>query len=404
MDEDICDELALLQDRLDPFPMEDSYAQLVERYSCSAPIACASVAQVCKGRFRGRPVALKVRRPNVEDLFASDLANIKLIARFARFLNLPGSGNMLEVVTETTPIVMGEVDFIGEARRATAFRRSLSDVPGIIVPRVLRASRSHIVMEYLPGTKITDVEALKAQGVDLEELSYRLMSCFLIQVLRNGYYHGDTHPGNVAVDRRGRIVWYDLGCAINMEGAQDHLADAMGAVVNKDSAGLVRALTDMQVIRPVGCKSLVRTTFERLFVYLEEEDLTDFHASMASEKVFASNDDRVFRFNANFVYLVRSLTMVEGICRILDPEFDFAEVFQRTRPLLQLQAFMQPMEVLRAALSSPQNLKSLSNTVVEQEEVIDATLLRVKELYVKQTNLQWILIMSMLVSALLAVS
>ena len=214
----------------------------------------------------------------------------------------------------------------------------------------------------------------------------------------------DEHPGNLAVDRSGSIVFYDLGCSVDMEGAQDHLADAMSAVVTKDSAALVRALTDLQVIRPVGCKSLVRKTFERLFEYIEQEDLTDFHASMASEKLFARNDDRVFRFNANFVYLVRSLTMIEGICRILDPDFDFAEVFQRTRPLLQLHGIMQPMQILRDAMSSPQNLKNLSNTVVEQEEVIDATLIRVKELYEKQNNLQWLLLLSMLVSSWLAVT
>ena len=174
MDEDICDELALLQDHLDPFPTD---SVLVERFDLSEPIACASVAQVAVGRLRRRRVAVKIQRPNVRALFAADLSNIHMIATFACFLNLPGSSNMLEVVQETTPIVLGEVDFVGEARRTAAFRRSLSDVPGVVVPRIHIASRTFIVMDYLPGIKITDTARLQAQGIDLQELSYRLMSC-----------------------------------------------------------------------------------------------------------------------------------------------------------------------------------------------------------------------------------
>ncbi|GAQ92072.1 hypothetical protein KFL_009170020 [Klebsormidium nitens] len=376
MDPEICDELSLLQDHLDPFPMDEN---LIERFDLSSPIACASVAQVAIGRLRRRKVAVKIQRPDVKALFAADLSNIHTIASIACALNLPGSSNMLEVINETTPIVLGEVDFVGEARRTTAFRRSLSDVPGVVVPRIHIASRRFIVMDYLPGTKITDVARLRAQGIDLQELSYRLMSCFLIQVLRNGHFHADPHAGNVAVDRRGNLIFYDLGASIDLDGAQDHLTDAMSAVVAKDSNALVRALNDLQVLKSVGSKTLVRKALERFFVYVEKEDLSTFHASMANEQLFSRNNDRVFRFTASFVYLVRSLTMLEGICKLLDPEFDFETAFNRVRPLLQLAPFMQPMEMVRSAISMPQTVKSLSNNLNEQEEILDVALFRLRE-------------------------
>jgi predicted unusual protein kinase regulating ubiquinone biosynthesis (AarF/ABC1/UbiB family) len=388
MDEDICDELALLQDHLDPFPTD---SVLVERFGLSEPIACASVAQVAVGRLRRRRVAVKIQRPDVEALFTADLSNIRMIAKLACYLNLPGSSNMLEVVQETSPIVLGEVDFVGEAKRTTSFRRSLMDVPGVVVPRIHIASQTYIVMEYLPGIKINDTARLEAQGIDLHELSYRLMSCFLIQVLRNGHFHADPHSGNVAVDRRGNIIFYDLGASIDLDGAQDHLTEAMSAVVAKDSGALVRALTDLQVIKSIGCKSLVRKAFERFFVYVEEGDLSNFHASMANEQLFSRNNDRVFKFTASFVYLVRSLTMLEGICKVLDPTFDFETAFNQVRPLLHMAPLMQPMEMLRSAISTPQTLKSLSSNVVEQEEVLDVALSRLKELDRKQSGTQLLL-------------
>lgn len=135
MSDDICDELALLQDHQNPFAMDGDYASLAERFECSEPIACASVAQVFVGKMGKKRVAIKVRRPDVVERFNSDLHNIRAVASMARRLNIPGSGNMLEVVEETTPVVLAEVDFVGEARRMTAFRRSLSDVPGVLVPR-----------------------------------------------------------------------------------------------------------------------------------------------------------------------------------------------------------------------------------------------------------------------------
>lgn len=393
--DDICDELALLQDHLDPFPIDDS---LVQRFSLSEPIACASVAEVAVGRLHRRRVAVKIQRIHVKEMFASDLSNIHLIASFARALNLPGSSNILEVIAETTPIVLGEVDFVGEARRTTAFRRSLKDVPGIVVPRIHLASNSLIVMEYLPGVKISDTEGLRALGIDLQELSYRLMSCFLIQVLRNGHFHADPHAGNLAVDKKGNIIFYDLGASIDLNGAQDHLTEAMSAVVAKDSGSLVRALTDLQVIKSIGCKSLVRKAFERFFVYVEEGDLSNFHASMANEQLFSRNNDRVFKFTASFVYLVRSLTMLEGICKILDPTFNFETAFNSVKPLLQLAPLMKPMEMLRSAISTPQTLKSLSSNVVEQEEVLDVALARLKELDRKQSGTQALLALAILMS------
>ena len=148
---------------------------------------------------------------------------------------------------------------------------------------------------------------LRAQGFDLQELSYRLMSCFLIQVHpQRPLPCGPTSWEYCSRQTRGNLIFYDLGASIDLQGAQGHLSEAMAAVVSRDAAALVKSLIDLQVIRPVACKSLVRKTLERLFDYLDEEDITHFHASMASEKLFSRNEDRVIRFNASFVYLVRS--------------------------------------------------------------------------------------------------
>lgn len=124
---------------------------------------------------------------------------------------------------------------------------------------------------------------------------------------------------------------------------------------------------------------------------------------MASEKLFTRNDDRVIRFNASFVYLVRSLTMLEGTCKLLDPDFNFATSFRQIQPLLQLQAF-RPMEVLQEVVASPQMLRSLSNAVLEQEEMLDAAFGAMRDMQAKQQLTQLLLITSVLLSTFLVIA
>jgi predicted unusual protein kinase regulating ubiquinone biosynthesis (AarF/ABC1/UbiB family) len=255
------------------------------------------------------------------------------------------------------------------------------------VPKIYVAGADYIVMDFIPGIKVTDIQGLVEQGVNRKELAYRLMTCLIIQVLRNGFFHADTHPGNISVTRDGSIVFYDLGAALDLNGAQRHLNEVMEAVLAKDAAGMVRALTNLKVIKPVGSRALLRKTFQSFFGSLEQQDLSQFHMSMASEQLFTRNNDRVFTFNANFVYLIRSITMLEGICKELDPLFDFADVFQKARPILEMQnSIMKPVEMLQTALATPQLLKSMSEAIAESDESLELALQKLKELSRSQTT------------------
>lgn len=177
------------------------------------PIASASLSQVHKATLRGtkEAVVVKVQRRGLRDLFDVDMSNLKLLAKQIDRQN--GNDDCASIYEECERILYGEIDFIREGRNADRFRRSFRGSTYVKVPRVhwRFSSERVITLEYLPGTKITDVELLRRQGFDADRIANAAVESYIEQFLNSGFYQADPHPGNIAVDPNANLVFYDFG-------------------------------------------------------------------------------------------------------------------------------------------------------------------------------------------------
>lgn len=149
------------------------------------------------------------------------------------------------IYQEAEAILYKEIDYISEGRNADKFRRNFQDDPQIQVPRVywqLTSPRA-ITLDYLPGTKITSVTALQSLGIDTAAVARRATEAYLVQILKHGFLHSDPHPGNIAVNREGGLIFYDFGMMSSIVPAtKERLLDVFYGIYKKDAAQVVSQL------------------------------------------------------------------------------------------------------------------------------------------------------------------
>ena len=222
---DISEELAKLQDRVPPFPAGDVMAILHRVYGRPAaqvfrdfnakPVASASVAQVHFARLPdGTDIAVKVLRPGIASVIGNDLALLHAGATLVEWLWADGRRlRPHKVVEEFAKHLEVELDLLREASNASQLRRNFEDSPLLLVPRIYwdYCSSEVMVMERMRGTPVSQVDALRAQGIDIPRLARAGVEIFFTQVFRDGFFHADMHPGNILVAPGGEYVALDFG-------------------------------------------------------------------------------------------------------------------------------------------------------------------------------------------------
>lgn len=244
--EEYIEVLSRLQDRVPPRPFS-VIARVVERELRRpladiftefdrTPLAAASLAQVHRARLRdGREVAVKVQYPDIAELVALDLANftffVNILARVERGFDLR------MIIREISKYLPLELDFENEASNAERIRTNLAHRSDVAIPQIVRehTTRKLLVMEYLPGIKITEVAALEAAGIDKQSLSALLAEIYCHQIFVDGFFHADPHPGNILVQPGPRLVLLDFGLSKDFPPAvRIGVAELAGAILCQD--------------------------------------------------------------------------------------------------------------------------------------------------------------------------
>ena len=219
------DVLSRLQDRVPPRSMEVIEPHVARELGCTdladvfsefdpTPIASASLAQVHRARLReGREVAVKVQYPEIEHVVRSDLENFKF---FVKVLSkLERNFDFTVVIREVEKYVPLELDFENEARNARRMRDCLAKRDDVVVPAIIEdlGTKRVLVMEFMPGARVTDLEELRAAGIEPDDMAKRLIDVFSEMLLVHGFFHADPHPGNMLVRPDGTLVLLDFGLA-----------------------------------------------------------------------------------------------------------------------------------------------------------------------------------------------
>ncbi|CAM6093474.1 unnamed protein product [Calypogeia fissa] len=370
------DELAELQDQVPPFDsevavkiVEDELGgpvdQFFERFDFD-PIAAASLGQVHRARLKGEEVVVKVQRPGLKDLFDIDLKNLRVIAENLQKIDPKSDGakrDWVAIYDECATVLYEEIDYCKEAANAELFARNFKDLDYVKVPRINweLTTPQVLTMEYVPGIKINRILALDELGVDRQRLARYTVEAYLEQILRHGFFHADPHPGNIAVDdyNGGRLIFYDFGMMGSISpNIREGLLEAFYGVYEKDPDKVLQAMVQMGVLVPTGDLTAVRRTaqfflnsfedrlaaqrlekeqrekeerdeelgFSKPLTKAEKEEKKRVRLAAIGEDLLAIAVDQPFRFPATFTFVVRAFSVLDGIGKGLDPQFDISEI------------------------------------------------------------------------------
>jgi predicted unusual protein kinase regulating ubiquinone biosynthesis (AarF/ABC1/UbiB family) len=290
------------------------------------PISGASIGQVHVAERGGEKYAVKVLRPGVRDRIETDLRVIEATLPYAlRFADEGQRFTLSNLADQFREAIREETDYGREAQSIEEIRRNLSDEP-VVVPRVVEGLSSDrvITMEYIEGTKITDVQELRARGINPTRVVKDLQKAYIQMVLEDGVFHADPHPGNLAVDEQGRVVFYDFGIVGKItDETRNGIFDFYVAVSRNDVDNMINAFMDMGALDPAVERELARRMFDLVLEQIRGKDIDEERA----EDLFQEFQDDMYEFPLriprDLALMVRTSTLLDGVCFTLDEEFDF---------------------------------------------------------------------------------
>jgi predicted unusual protein kinase regulating ubiquinone biosynthesis (AarF/ABC1/UbiB family) len=223
-------------------PLDSVYAEFDP-----TPLASASLAQVHQARLHdGRRCAVKVQYPGIDGIVRADLRNMMFVLRWLALLERDFDYRVL--TREALKYVPMELDFIHEAENATTMRRNFAADPDVIVPEAYPefTTRRVFTMELVEGVKITDIEGLERAGIDKHRVAQKLIEIFCDQVLRDGFFHADPHPGNILVQPGPKLVLLDFGLAKDFPPAfRDGIVRLTFSILTANRDGIVAAFHEL---------------------------------------------------------------------------------------------------------------------------------------------------------------
>ena len=333
-------ELAALQDSVPAFGFAEVQTVLEQELGqrCAEvidldpePLGAASLAQVHRASLRsGRQVVLKVQRPGLDRLFRLDLDVMQQVAAVLQRHPSWGRGrDWPAMARECRRVLLRELDFRVEAQYAARFRQQFLDDDRIRIPGVVweLSSRRVLCLDYLPGIKINDREALIEAGINPSAVAEIGAASYLKQLVRFGFFHADPHPGNLAVASDGALIYYDFGMmGLLSEALRRRLGSMIRAAAARDSAALVEEMQAAGVI----AREIDVGPVRRLVRLMLNEALTPPFSSNVIDKLSGDLYDLVygqpFRLPVELIFVMRALSTFEGVGRSLDPAFSLVAI------------------------------------------------------------------------------
>lgn len=344
--------LASLQDEVPPAPFEhvvtvieselgkpvEQIFSVLER-KCTA---AASLGQVHKAVLAstGETVAVKVQRPNVDQLVSSDLSTLKFVLWVInRFVDTSEFIDLMAFYREFRRTVYEEIDYLREAENAKRFKEMFKDDPTIYIPRIYDeyAARHVLVLEWIDGIKINDYEALEKAHVNRLEIAKRTVQTYFYQFFVEGFFHADPHPGNIFVkanetasDGGPIIAFVDFGMVGTLtKSMKKSLKDLFLAFLSRDSRGLVNALTRLGFIgegaNMVSIERGMGMMMEQYFGMTLGE-ARDMEIPEVGKDIENLLYGQPFQIPAQFAFTGRAIGTLTGVATGLAPEFNFVEL------------------------------------------------------------------------------
>jgi predicted unusual protein kinase regulating ubiquinone biosynthesis (AarF/ABC1/UbiB family) len=281
----------------------------------------------------GQDVIVKVKRPGIGDIVEADLSGLRFVVHrlnrwraIRRRVDLPG------VLREFTTTLREELDYFAEAHNAERLGIAFAGNEQVLVPRIYwsHVRQDVITLEYVPGIKITDYDRIEDAGISRSDLAELLLQVYLQQILVDGFFHADPHPGNVFARPGPVLVLVDFGMVGRLTPRmRDNLREVFLGIVTRDFNMVVAALVRLHFVRPGADLAVVRRTVIwtiDTFYEMSMAELRDVDPRDVLEGTYDAFRTESFTIPTNFAFVGRAVGTLSGLCTGLDPAFQFASV------------------------------------------------------------------------------
>lgn len=340
-----CDAFEKLRDDANPMPFDVVIEQIDRAYGKSwhevfasidpVPLGAASIAQVHKATLLdGTTVAVKVRRPGVAESMAEDIMLMKHLLALGEFASNSHRDILLSLegfIEEIERTTASEVDFTSELHNLMRFHDELADEEGVTSPVAYPqySCESVLVMEFVQGTEISHTQALREQGIDVSALARRVCQSYVTQVLDDGFFHADPHPGNILV-RDGEVVWIDLGMVGTLTVSERMLVGKVFTAVAADNAYLLKeaVMGLVHVLGPVDHGALLEA-LSRLLAEYSTAEMKEINVGTVLTEVIEVLRGQNMMMTSSVTMLARGFVTIEGVIAQVAPDISVIEIVSK---------------------------------------------------------------------------
>lgn len=333
-----CKELQKLRSQVSPMPYDEVRAVLYEAYKkdpedvfasiVKTPIGSASIAQVHEAFLKsGEHVVLKVQRRGIYGTMERDVAMMQRMLRFVPPA-LKGLVDLERVISEFWSAAKEEMDFLREAANMETFSKNNENVVFVASPKLYSelTTAQVLVMEYIDGYSVSDTHTLEQEGYDLVEIGEKLADNYVRQIMQDGFFHADPHPGNLRI-RGGKIVWLDMGMMGRLTLRDKSLiAKAVKAIARGNNSELVDVILALGIFHGKPNRIRLYTDIEGLMTRYGTLDIGSIDIAALLTELIEIMSANELAMPAQLTLLARGMTTIEGVIADLSPQVNIVEV------------------------------------------------------------------------------
>jgi ubiquinone biosynthesis protein len=366
-------ELKALQDKLPPFSQSEAEAIFATELgkpvaalfkSFGPPVAAASIAQVHKAEtLDGKIVAVKILRPGIEHRFANDMESFGFAARMGE--RISAEGRRLRPVAAVSMLedsMVHELDLRMEAAALSEMAQNAKDDPGFRVPNVEWALSSKRVLttEWIDGTSLADVEALRKRGLDLNALADTVIQSFLRHAIRDGFFHADMHQGNLFVDPAGNLVALDFGITGRLsEGDRLFLAEILYGFITRNYRRIAQVHFDAGYVPETEDVETFAQALRAIGEPIMGLPAGEISMARLLTQLFEVTEQFHMQAQPQLLLLQKTMVVTEGVARTLNPELN---IWKTGEPVVKhwIERKLGPLGKVEQALGGAGTLAGLA--------------------------------------------
>jgi len=372
------EELAKLQDDVPAVPfdkvkptIEKDIGNINEKFDEleTKELSGASLGIVYRGKINGQQVVVKVKRPGIEKMVHDEIQVIKNILPIGmRFVDPNLRFSVDAMLAQFIETIHEEMDYRKESQNLKTISKNVKEYKNVIVPKVYDEYTSKdVTMEYIPGIKITDIEALDELGLDRQKLVIDVHKVFFTMLLRHAIFHADPHPGNISVGNEGQIILYDYGMVGRIDNeTRLRLIRLYLALVEKDPSRTVTAMSDLGMLMPDYNKTVIEKAVKMTVQAMHGRKPEEMEVKALMELANKTMSKFPFMLPKNLALYMRMSSIIEGIYHTHKVNFKFVKVLKQ---ILEEEHLIKDAYIEEIKHSFTKFAKSIEDTITIAPEI-----------------------------------